>query len=81
VYDSETKISQENGLNWRGTLQVARQSLWRPEVFWGTGISLLLNFSGMGPDAWVQLIAAEINFFDVSKFPSAPMSGENGLKS
>jgi len=67
--DSETKISQENGLNWRGTLQVARQSLWRPEVFWGTGISLLLNFSGMGPDAWVQLIAAEINFFDVSKFP------------
>ena len=68
VYDGETKIAQENGLDLTGTLQVATQQLGRPEVLWGTGISLLVNFSGTGPDAWVQVIAAGIDFFDVSDF-------------
>lgn len=68
VYDGERKIAEQNGLHLTGTLQVASQQLGRPEVLWGTGISVLLSFTGTGPDAWVQLIAAGIDFFDVSEF-------------
>lgn len=69
VYDGENKISEQNGLSLGGTLQVATQPLGRPQIFWGTGISLLLDFTGTGEDAWVQLIGAGIDFFDVSKVP------------
>jgi hypothetical protein len=70
VYDGERKISEQNGLNLTGNVQLSTQQLGRPEVFWGTGISLLLDFNGTSQDAWVQLIAAGIDFFDVSKFLS-----------
>jgi hypothetical protein len=70
VYDGEQKIAEQNGLSLSGTLQVAAQQLSRPQILWGTGISVLLNFNGTGQDAWVQLIAAGIDFFDVSKFAS-----------
>jgi hypothetical protein len=70
VYDGEKKIAEQNGLSLSGNLQVATQQLGRPQILWGTGISVLLNFNGTGQDAWVQLIAAGIDFFDVSKFPS-----------
>jgi hypothetical protein len=68
VYDGEKNIAQQNGLNLTGTLQFATQQLGRPEVLWGTGISLLVNFNGTGPGAWVQLIAAGIDFFAVRNF-------------
>lgn len=68
VYDGETKIAEQNGLNLKGTLQLTTQQLGHPEVLWGTGISLLVNFNGTGTDAWVQLIAAGIDFFTVSNF-------------
>jgi len=32
-------------------------------VLWGTGISLLVTFNGNGPDAWIQFIAAGIDFY------------------
>jgi hypothetical protein len=70
VFDGEVNISEQNGLSLGGTLQVATQQLKRPSILFGTGISVLLNFTGTGPDAWVQLIGAGIDFFDVSKFAS-----------
>jgi hypothetical protein len=70
VYDGETKIAEQNGTKFQGNLQLATLQLGRPEVKWGTGISVLLNFTGTTSDAWVQLIAAGIDFFDVSEFLS-----------
>lgn len=64
VYDGEKKIWEHNGTNYRGNLQVIREIIpGTPEVLWGTGISLLINFQGTGPDAWIQLISAGIDFY------------------
>ena len=63
VFDGETRIFQHNETNYKGNLQVVREVIpGTPEVKWGTGISLLVNFNGTGPDAWVQLITAGIDF-------------------
>ena len=63
VYDGETRILNLNSLNLQGTLQLNQQAIpGTPEVQWGTGISLQVNFNGTGPDAWVQLISAGIDF-------------------
>jgi len=63
VYDGETRIYQRNGIALTGTLQLDREVLPDvPEVKFGTGISIQVNFNGTGPDAWVQLISAGIDF-------------------
>lgn len=64
VYDGETKIYENNNANYKGQLQFTRDVLNnQPEVKWGTGISILVNFSGRDSDAWIQLISAGIDFF------------------
>lgn len=65
VYDGEKKIADHNGLDLRGDqLQLVRKDIPAdPRVLWGTGISLGLQFDGSGPDAWVALVSAGIDFF------------------
>jgi hypothetical protein len=64
VWDGETNIYERNGVNYKGNLQFIREVIPnQPEVKWGINISILLNFNGRGPDAWVQLISAGIDFF------------------
>ena len=64
VYDGEKKILDHNGTNYRGSLQFVREVIpGTPEVLWGTGISILVNFNGSGPDAYIQLIGAGIDFY------------------
>lgn len=63
AFDGETRILEHNGTNYKGNLQFVREIIPNmPAVAWGTGISILLNFNGTGPDAWVQLISAGIDF-------------------
>ena len=64
VYDGEKKILDHNGTNYRGQLQLVKEAIPnRPEVLWGTGISIRVDFNGTGPDAYIQLISAGIDFF------------------
>ncbi len=64
VYDGEKKIADHNGRNYRGIHQFIRETVpGVPEVRWGTGISILVNFNGSGPDAFIQLISAGIDFY------------------
>jgi hypothetical protein len=64
VYDGERKIAEHNGTNYRGALQFIREGIPNtPEVLWGTGISILVNCNGNGPDAYIQLISAGIDFY------------------
>ena len=63
VFDGETLILQKDSLNLKGNLQFHPEPIpSKPEVKWGTGISLLLNFSGTGTDAWINLIGAGMEF-------------------
>jgi hypothetical protein len=63
VYDGEKKITDLNGLNVRGALQFVQYAVpGRPEVLWGTGISLLIVCDANVPDAWVHLVSAGIDF-------------------
>ncbi len=64
VWDGETRIYAHDGVNYKGNLQFVREVIPdRPEVKWGTNISILINFNGRGADAWVQLISAGIDFY------------------
>ncbi len=65
VYDGEKKIASHDGLDLRGDqLQTVRKDVPSdPQVLWGTGISLGLQFDGSGPDAWVALVSGGIDFF------------------
>jgi hypothetical protein len=64
VWDGETKLYERNGTNYKGKNQFVREVISnRPEVKWGTGISVLVNFNGTGADAYVQLISAGIDFY------------------
>ena len=64
VYDGEKKIYEHNGTNYKGPLQLIREVIpSQPLVDWGTGISILVNFNGGGPDAWVQFVSAGIDFW------------------
>jgi hypothetical protein len=63
VYDGEKKIMDLNGLEIKGALQVVQYWLpARPEVSWGTGISLQIACDDGSDDAWVQLVGAGIDF-------------------
>ena len=63
VWDGETKLFEHNGVNYKGNLQFVREVIpGMPEVKWGVGISVLVNFNGRGPDAWIQLISAGVDF-------------------
>jgi len=64
VWDGETRIYERNGVNYNGNLQFIKELIpGQPEVKWGTGISVLLNFNGGGANAWIELISAGIDFF------------------
>jgi hypothetical protein len=64
VYDGEKKIADHNGLNLKGTLQFVRERIPnKPQVLWGTAISLGVKFSGTGQEDYIQLISAGIDFF------------------
>jgi len=64
VWDGEKKILNKNGTNYKGSLQFIREVIpGSPEVLWGTEISVLVNFNGTGPDAYIQLISAGIDFY------------------
>jgi len=64
VYDGIDKIGG-NLVKWTGPLQLKTQSIpWDKPIAYGTGISLQLNFTGTGPEAWVQFIGAAIEFSD-----------------
>ena len=61
VFDGENRILQKDSLNLKGPFHTEPISN-KPEVKLGTGISLQLNFNGTGPDAWIQLIGAGMEF-------------------
>jgi len=64
VYDGEKKILDHNGTNYRGQLQFVREVIpGTPQVLWGTGISIRVDFNGNGPDAFIQLISGGIDFY------------------
>ncbi|KAG0086175.1 hypothetical protein BGZ93_007282 [Podila epicladia] len=64
VYDGETKIAAYDGLSLEGNLQFVRQAVPNHhQVLWGTTITLGLQFSGTGPNDYVQLISAGIDFY------------------
>ena len=63
VYDGETRIYTSPPLNLKGKNQFHLEPIpGQPAGKWGTGISLLLNFNGTGPEAYIQLISAGIEF-------------------
>lgn len=64
VYDGEKKIVDANGLSLKGGLQMYRQAVpGRPDVLWGTFISLGVTFNGWGENAWVSFVSAGIDFY------------------
>ena len=63
IYDGETRILANDSLNLTGNIQIHREVInGTPDVQWGIGISLQLFFNGTGPDAWVQLVSAGMDF-------------------
>ena len=63
VYDGKTLIHPSAPLNLKGQDQFYLEPIPnQPEVKFGVGISLQLNFNGVGPDAFIQLIGAGIEF-------------------
>lgn len=63
VHDGETMIAAYNGLSLGGQQQVFGETL--PDqspIIWGTAISVAIQFSGTGPNDYVQFIAAGIEF-------------------
>ncbi|KAG0285264.1 hypothetical protein BGZ96_010444 [Linnemannia gamsii] len=63
VYDGEKKIAAYNGLSLKGTLQFSRYNVPNNhQVLWGTVISLGVQYSGTGPNDYVQFISAGIDF-------------------
>jgi hypothetical protein len=64
IYDGEKKIGEHNATNYQGTLQFIREAVPdQPLILCGTGISILVNFNGSGPEAYIQLIGAGIDFY------------------
>jgi len=65
VYDGEKKILNLNGLSLTSTNGPGMDRhdvTGHPEILWGTGISLGVQFSGHGPNDFIRLIAAGIDF-------------------
>jgi hypothetical protein len=64
VFDGETRIAEYNGLSLSGNLQFVRQTVPNHhKVLWGTAISVGVQFSGTGPNDYVQFIGAGIDFY------------------
>lgn len=65
VYDGEKELVDYSGLNLQGNLQLERRNVTgSPEVLFGTVITLLVQFSGNGPNDYIQFISAGIDFFN-----------------
>jgi hypothetical protein len=63
VQDGEKLIADFSGLAQTGHHIFLREAVpHKPEVFYGTVISIGVEFTGTGPDAWVQFIGAGIDF-------------------
>ena len=63
VWDGETFLYGKDGVDYKGNLQVIQELIpGVPEVKWGVGISILVDFNGTGPDAWIRLISAGVDF-------------------
>ncbi|KAF9082269.1 hypothetical protein BGX29_003969, partial [Mortierella sp. GBA35] len=57
VFDGETRIAEYNGLSLSGNLQFVRRAVPNHhQVLWGTAISVGVQFSGTGPNDYVQFI-------------------------
>ncbi|KAF9346345.1 hypothetical protein BGX34_004024 [Mortierella sp. NVP85] len=64
VFDGETKIRDNNSLSMTGKMQYLIEPLPKDhEVLWGTAICVGVKFDGTGPEAYVQFIAAGIDFY------------------
>ncbi|KAF9079376.1 hypothetical protein BGX23_004233 [Mortierella sp. AD031] len=64
VFDGETRIAEYNGLSLSGNLQFVRRAVPNHhQVLWGTAISVGVQFSGTGPNDYVQFIGAGIDFY------------------
>ncbi|EHL00527.1 hypothetical protein M7I_3615 [Glarea lozoyensis 74030] len=64
VYGGETKIANYNGLSLSGNLQFVREAVPNSHrVLWGTAISLGVQFTGAGPNDFIQFISAGIDFY------------------
>jgi hypothetical protein len=68
VYDGEKKIADYNGLalgnGGTGIVNESRAVPGSPEVLWGTAISLGVQFSGNGPNDYVQFVSGGIDFYN-----------------
>ena len=63
VWDGETILYVKDQVNYKGNRAVVQEVIPNmPEVNWGVGISVLVNFNGTGPDAWIRLIGAGVEF-------------------
>jgi len=64
VYDGETKIANYNGLSLRGISTSVNLAVPNsPLVYLGTGISVLVDFSGTGFNDYIQFISGGIDFY------------------
>lgn len=64
VFDGETRIAKYDGLSLSGNLQFVRRAVPdHHQVLWGTAISVGVQFSGTGPNDYVQFIGAGIDFY------------------
>jgi hypothetical protein len=64
VYDGEKIIAEYNGLSFTGNSVFLREAIPNnPQVFWGTAISIGVQFSGSGTGDYVQFIGAGIDFY------------------
>ncbi|KAH0565731.1 hypothetical protein GP486_000873 [Trichoglossum hirsutum] len=66
VYDGEKKIAGFDGLalNANAISNDTRSVPGGPAVLWGTAISLGVQFSGNGPNDYVQFVSAGIDFYN-----------------
>ena len=62
VNDGEKSILSQD-VSYSGGLQTVQVDVsGSPSISWGTSISLQVKFDGNGPDAWIQLVSAGIDF-------------------
>ena len=63
VWNGENQIFHIDK-TYKGKLQFVRETIPnQPEVQWGVGISILVKFDGHGPETWIDLIGAGVDFF------------------
>jgi hypothetical protein len=70
VYDGPTKIAELEGISRGGKDQKVNINLGAHRMGEAMEISVLVNSSGTGSQAWIQFSGAGIEFDDVSEFLS-----------